>query len=422
MKAINLNGGTIGGNDNGGSAATYGVFNFDETVTVNGGANTSTISTTGGGVTLGQSGGTVFNVADGAASVDLLVSGNIVKAPSASDTGLIKSGSGTMVLSGINTYQSGTKVNAGTLSIQGGSAMSSVGSVTINGGVLEVVQTLGGGSGDYNWYWGVDSTEIKTGGKLTINSHSHIRNLTLSGGELASTGVDPSHGYGGWVLDDATTVNGGVTSTISAQEVNAQNGGFDVSSGSTLDVTGTITTGSVTKSGSGTMVLAGNSTYTGATLVSAGTLLVNGDLGNTAVTVGANGTIGGSGSISGSLNFGDGAKLTVNLADPFLITGIGTFDGFGFDDLIGSMSKPSAWEPTRCWHGSNFTFTNISNFGEGNALVRNDGKLAYFTNGSLQVVVVPEPGALCLAVSACSACCAGEGNVEWKEKRPGGFG
>ena len=228
MKAINLNGGIIGGNDNGGSAATYGVFNFDETVTVNGGANTSTISTTGGGVTLGQSGGTVFNVADGAASVDLLVSGNIVKAPSASDTGLIKSGSGTMVLSGINTYQSGTKVNAGTLSIQGGSAMSSVGSVTINSGVLEVVQTLGGGSGDYNWYWGVDSTEIKTGGKLTINSHSHIRNLTLSGGELASTGVDPSHGYGGWVLDDSTTVNGGVTSTISALEVNAQNGEFNV--------------------------------------------------------------------------------------------------------------------------------------------------------------------------------------------------
>ena len=118
LKTINLNGGIIGGNDNGGSAAQYGVFNFDEAVTVNGGANTSTISTTGGGVTLGQPGGTVFNVADGAAAVDLLVSGNIVKAPSASDTGLIKQGAGTMVLSGANnTYQSNTTVSGGILSI-----------------------------------------------------------------------------------------------------------------------------------------------------------------------------------------------------------------------------------------------------------------------------------------------------------------
>jgi fibronectin-binding autotransporter adhesin len=399
LLTVNLNGGTIGGGDNGGDAAFYGIIALHGPVNVNGGANTSTISTTGGGVLLvGPTAGqpTEFNVADGAADVDLLVSGNLVHKTFGDSEKLLKTGAGTMVLSGTNAYQGGTTVNAGTLSIRGGSAMSSTGGVTINGGTLEVVQTLGGGGGDYNWYWGVDSTEIKTGGKLTINSHSHILNLTLSGGELGSTGVDPVHGYGGWVLDDSTTVTGGVTSIISAQEVNAANGGFNVTSGSTLDVTGTITGGSVTKSGDGTMTISGNSTYTGATLVSAGTLLVNGQLGNTAVTVGSNGTVGGSGSIAGSLHFEDGALLTVNLADPLSITGSVTFANFGFDDLINFDVETVAVGTYTLLSGSNFNFANVENFGLGNALTRLDGKLAYFDSGSLQVIVIPEPSSALL--------------------------
>jgi autotransporter-associated beta strand protein len=429
LKTINLNGGTIGGSDNGSSAAQYGVFNFDETVTVNGGANTSTISTTGGGVTLGQPGGTVFNVADGAASVDLLVSGNIVKAPSASDTGLIKSGAGTMVLSGTNTYQSGTTVNAGTLSIQGGSAMSSDGSVTINGGVLEVVQTLGGGGGDYNWYWGVDSTEIKTGGKLTINSHSHIRNLTLSGGELASTGVDPFYGYGSWVLDDPTTVNGGVTSIISAHEVNAQNGVFDVSAGSILNVTGTINNGSVTKSGAGTMVLSNTNTYTGATSVSNGTLKVSGSIATSDVTVnggilasGSTGTVGKIVTVNSGASFAAGDVGTVGTAtvaddlnfssgsifDWDLTTATNTYDkvtvmdqlnitsGAKFNLVSSTAFTDTFWDATHTWSDI-FGSKAIDNFLVSNFLYSGSATApsaeGYFTisGSSLTWNAVPEP-------------------------------
>ena len=67
---INLNGGIIGGYYNGGSALTYGVFNFENTIHVT--AN-STIAVTGGGATLGQPGGTQFNVESG---VTLSVPGN----------------------------------------------------------------------------------------------------------------------------------------------------------------------------------------------------------------------------------------------------------------------------------------------------------------------------------------------------------
>ena len=73
------------------------------------------------------------------------------------------------------------------------------GPVTVQAGTLEILETLGGGGGDYNWY-GPGSTTVQSGAVLTINSHSALANLTLAGGELASSGVDPVYGYGSWSL------------------------------------------------------------------------------------------------------------------------------------------------------------------------------------------------------------------------------
>jgi len=204
LKTINLNGGTIGGSDNGGSAAQYGVFNFDETVTVNGGANTSTISTTGGGVTLGQPGGTVFNVADGAASVDLLVSGNLVKAPSAADTGLIKQGAGTMVLSGANnTYQSNT---------------------TVSGGVLSITGPL---------FHDTSTITIEAGAKMDLNfsGYDTIGSLIIEGNTLGDGIYNKDHvtygsyftGDGSLVIGEGPVADGSWISTVSGNWTNASN-------------------------------------------------------------------------------------------------------------------------------------------------------------------------------------------------------
>jgi autotransporter-associated beta strand protein len=190
-------------------------------------------------------------------------------------SGLAKTGNGILILSGNQGYTGGTTVNGGTLVLQRPIAS---GAVTIQSGTLEIIETLGGGGADYNWYMGVPSTTVQTGGVLSINSHSGLINLTLSGGELASSGVDPVNGYGSWSLQgDSCTATGGVTSIISAQQVdfNSLTNGFVVETGSTLEITGSLKNGTLTKNGPGLMILAAPRTGTDNTFVNEGALQVS---------------------------------------------------------------------------------------------------------------------------------------------------
>ncbi|MCB1041225.1 MAG: autotransporter-associated beta strand repeat-containing protein, partial [Acidimicrobiales bacterium] len=157
----------------------------------------------------------------------------------------------------------------GVLSINDGVAggTSGAGAVTINS--LGTV-FVNGNSGD-NRYWAIDSTTINSGGVLVMQGHSHIHNLTLNGGELA--GIRPNGSWGSWSFDDATVVTGNATSTISAQEVNFDNGNFTVDSGSTLNITGSIRSGQIIKAGEGSMVLSGSNASSGGITIDGGTLV-----------------------------------------------------------------------------------------------------------------------------------------------------
>lgn len=65
-----------------------------------------------------DTGGTLFTVADGAASTDLLVSASLSNGPyQGANSAVSKAGPGTMVLSGANSYTGATTVSAGTLTI-----------------------------------------------------------------------------------------------------------------------------------------------------------------------------------------------------------------------------------------------------------------------------------------------------------------
>jgi len=166
-------------------------------------------------------------------------------------------------------------ISSGTVVLNG--ALAALGAVTLNGGTLAVNEVIGDYPADYNWYGNVQQTTLNAGSTLTLNSFSHLRHLTLAGGVLASSGVDQYHNYGGWYLDDVTMVNGGLTSTISAQQVVLGNGGFQIQTGSVLAVTGSFTgTNGLTLSGGGLLIIATNQAYTGVTTIAGSTLRLTG--------------------------------------------------------------------------------------------------------------------------------------------------
>ena len=185
---------------------------------------------------------------------------------SANGTVFTKAGSGTLTLTGDNTYSKTTSVNGGTLEVSGGlySAGTNGVSSNINIGAAGTLDVTGAGS-------------------LGLNSDF-----------------------------DGTITNDGI---------------LNYNSSATQTLTGIISgSGALTQSGAGTLTISGANTYTGATTVSAGILLINNTTGSgtgtAAVTVASGASLGGSGTISGATTIQSGGFLA-----PGNSPGILTFSG-----------------------------------------------------------------------------------------------
>jgi len=166
----------------------------------------------------------------------------------------------------------------------------------------------------------------------------------------------------------------------------------------------------------GPVTYSGNSTVSGATisftsdgsgtrqailpgsLTGTGTLLVNGSLGDSAVTVDPLAAIGGSGPLGGDLSFASNSFLrVVDFTNPLAVAGTVTFgSGFGIANLLGinwddlDLNTPYTVISTTQTFGAG----DIANFGIASAVAVGDtGRQAFFTDGSLAVVVIPEPAA-----------------------------
>lgn len=155
---------------------------------------------------------------------------------------LTKSGTGTQVLSGINTYTGTTNLNAGTLTLG------------------HAIDTL----------FNTSSINV-AGGTLALGANNDtVAAVTLASGSISGTG-----------------------GTLTASS-------FDVRSGNVSAMLGG--TGALTKSTAGTVILTGDNTYSGGTTISAGTLEVNNTsgsgTGSGSVTVTS--TLKGDGSITAS--------------------------------------------------------------------------------------------------------------------------
>jgi len=193
---------------------------------------------------------------------------------------VIQLGTGTTILSGVNTYTGGTTISAGTLQIgNGGTTGSITGNVIDNG-------TLAFDRSDALIFAGVISgtgsvTQIGTG--TTILS----ANNTYTGGTTVSTGT-------------LQIGNGGTTGSITGNVIDNGTLAFDRSDLVTYGgvVSGT---GNLTQLGSGTLILTGANTYTGTTTVNNGSLIVDGSIASSQTLVNSGALLGGHGTIGGNL-------------------------------------------------------------------------------------------------------------------------
>ena len=223
--------------------------------------------------------------------------------------GLIKTGAGTLTLSGNSSYSGGTEINEGAMMIGNGGSSGNISGNVVNNGDLIFNRTGSNafagaisGSGDL-WNTGAGTTTLSSSNSFTGTTRAIAGKINLGNVNALSQStlvLDPSDsGSIGFTGGNALTYNlGGLGGTR-----NLALGSNSIAIGSngvnTVYSGGLSGSGSLTKTGSGDLNLAGSNSYTGGTTVNSGTLRVNGSLaGNVSVASGA--ALGGSGVIAGN--------------------------------------------------------------------------------------------------------------------------
>ncbi|HEY4146948.1 autotransporter-associated beta strand repeat-containing protein [Pinirhizobacter sp.] len=291
-----INGGVLQASSNTSLGNTTGTLSFDGGTLRTGGGNFVTARS----ITLNQGGGTIDT------PVIMIASGAISGAGA-----LTKIGTGSLLLSGANTYAGGTFINGGIVSVNNDSNLGdAAGAVSLNGGTLKNTgaltsardMTLGSGGGTFDTTVDATLTGTITGAGALNKIDSAA--LVLAGDNTYSGGTTITGG----VLQLG---NGGTTGSIVGNVVN--NGTLVLDRSDSLALAGVVSgVGAVEQQGSGTTVLSGVNTYTGPTAVRAGSLFINGDqtAATGATSVDSGGTLGGKGSIGGDVTIADGGTLS----------------------------------------------------------------------------------------------------------------
>lgn len=266
-------GGTLvaGGTLRAGSSGAFGGGNMTvaggATLDLNGFSHTFGVLSGGGNVALGSA-----TLTTGGSNGDALFSGAISGSGS-----LVKTGSATLALTGVNTYTGGTVVLAGALV---GNTTSLQGDI-VNNGVVAFDQAA-------------DGTYAGSMSGSGVLQKSGSGTLTLTGNNTNTGGI--------------IVAAGSLTGRASSFSGTIANFGSLVFGGSADDTLGAILSGNgaLTKTGTGTLTINSGQFFGGTTTVSQGTLAMNGALGGhvfvaPGATFRASGVLGGSADIGGTL-------------------------------------------------------------------------------------------------------------------------
>ena len=211
---------------------------------------------------------------------------------------LVMDGSGSLTLSGANTYTGGTTVDAGTLDVASGGALGD-GALTVTGGTANLdntAQTITdlNGAGTLN----LNGDTLTTTGSGTDSFSGVIGETSGTTGALVMDGTGSLSLSGANTYTGGTTLNSGTTSIGAADNLGTGSITFD---GGTLETTAALTdaaaidlnttgtlnnsgnndtlsgvisgSGSITFTGTGATTLSGANTYSGGTTVDGGGLL-----------------------------------------------------------------------------------------------------------------------------------------------------
>lgn len=276
----------------GGDTVVYDAVNtYTGTTTINAG---STLRTAAAGVGSGSGihdNGTLWFEQPDDASVGQPIDGS---------GRLLKFGSGTLTLSGVNSYTGGTRVYEGTVSVaEDANLGAALGPLLLDGGTLRNTAafttarpvTLGYGDGTFQ----TDADLIVTG-VISADPADRAVLYKFGAGTLTLTGTNTYTG-GTYVAEGALSVSrdenlgdpagelaldGGTLRTTaafaSARAIYLGGGGGRLRTDADLALSGTIYgSGSLTKTGSGALLLAGDNSYEGGTVLKQGRLAVGHD-------------------------------------------------------------------------------------------------------------------------------------------------
>ncbi len=202
--------------------------------------------------------------------------------------GLNKAGSGTLILSGLNTYTGATNIADGTLALTGQGSLNPASSLTIAAGTFDISGSIG--SREVGSISGSGLSNIRLGSNtLTVGSDNSSQIFT---GIIAGSGGITKTGSGDLTLDLRSTYTGATTINQGNLIATAQSISDSVVNNAKLTLaevkgisapfisaySGTISgSGQLVKSGDGLIWLRGRNTYTGGTEVNDGVLIGNTD-------------------------------------------------------------------------------------------------------------------------------------------------